>query len=67
MGDDTSQDKGNSIMGHQIAACTGPDAREVIVKWVREQGYTPDDVKILQRGDTVWAERLTSASKSDSR
>lgn len=43
-------------MGHQIAAYTGPDAKDVILAWVREQGHTKDSVKILQRGETVWVE-----------
>ena len=51
----------------QIAAATGPEAKDTIIKWVKDHGYTKDDVKILQRGETVWAERLTSANKSDLR
>lgn len=45
-------------MPNQIAAYTGPDAKEIIIQWVRVNGFTPDDVKILQRGETVWAEKL---------
>lgn len=44
-------------MANQIVAYTGPDAKEIIIAWVREQGFTQDEVKILQRGETVWAEK----------
>ena len=46
-------------MGKQIAACIGTGAKDVVIAWVKEQGYTKDDVKILQSGETVWVEKRT--------
>lgn len=40
----------------QIAAYTGPEAKNVILAWVREQGYVSGQVKIRQQGETVWVE-----------
>lgn len=41
----------------QISAYTGDNAKDIIIQWVRDNGYTPDDVRIKQRDGTVWAER----------
>ena len=43
-------------MPRQIAAYTGPEAQAIIIQWVRDHGLTHDDVRILQRGETVWVE-----------
>jgi hypothetical protein len=43
-------------MANQLAAYTGPDAKEIIIAWVREQGYVSGQVKIKQQGETVWVE-----------
>lgn len=45
------------MVGYQIAAYTGPDAKEVILAWVKEKNYTPNDVVIKKSGDTVWVEK----------
>jgi hypothetical protein len=43
-------------MARQIAACSGDGAKEEILAWVREKGYTSGQVSIRQQGDTVWVE-----------
>lgn len=45
------------MVGYQIAAYTGSDAKEVIIKWVRDNNLTPDNVVIKKSGDTVWVEK----------
>ncbi len=30
---------------------------DVLVAWVKEQGFSQDDVKIARRGDVAWVER----------
>lgn len=43
-------------MGNQIAAYTGPDAKERMIQWAKDNGYVSGQVRIRQQGETVWVE-----------
>lgn len=48
-----------------LAACTGDNSQQIIIDYVREKGWTIEDVKILKQGECTWVERQTSSKKSD--
>ncbi len=54
MGAYTGKNKEHQV----IASCTGEDCQSMIVQWVKDNGYTKDEVKILKSGETVWVEKL---------
>lgn len=43
-------------MDRQIAAYTGPDAKDKMIQWAKDNGYVSGQVRIRQKGETVWVE-----------
>ena len=60
----SSEVKGYKNM-KQIAAACGPEAKEVIIAWVREQGYVSGQVRIRQHGESVWVELVDGTAARD--